>query len=335
MNALEEFNTAAHEPGRLLFPGIVAPDAKKKSELGAGSLNVLLANYTVEERVQKYFEFCRAWDKREDPYLRDEFQMFSHRLHWDEHPYVDAVKGLNIVDRIWVTLVFSFTNEHWGSFTTLLQKGPEALAERFKDPAVRAQRNDLFQIYYPKGTKIREWLIEGTLNAATKAAPYFRGANRPRTMMQAAYHLRDVMTELYGFRSVLYPCKNTARYLAMGCPELVDPDTYIHPGTGSFRGFHQVFGDPYLFGKTKFELGDEGEYIAKDRGAMSLVEQFHYVMFHPDNPVERQQYINHEDKMCFFFKRLAIEVGVQKPTHRIPYSMIFPEDFSLKKPVQA
>jgi len=41
--------------------------------------------------------------------------------------------------------------------------------------------------------------------------------------------------------------------------------------------------------------------------------------------------LNVEDKTCFFYKHIAISHGVKKPTKRIPYTWIFPKEFSLKK----
>ena len=92
--------------------------------------------------------------------LYNDFQIFSHRLHWDEHPYVDFLKdeGRTITEqlddfkKIWFTILFSFSNEHWLTFKTLYDHGQDGLRERFEKH--RHARSDLFQIYYPKGTKV-------------------------------------------------------------------------------------------------------------------------------------------------------------------------------------
>ena len=44
--------------------------------------NHLLEKWPLEERIQKFFEFCRAYDVREEPLLKSNPQQFSHRLHW-------------------------------------------------------------------------------------------------------------------------------------------------------------------------------------------------------------------------------------------------------------
>lgn len=318
-------------PGDLAFPGIITPKAQKKSDLGGKELEVLLPDMTVEQRIQKYFEFCRAFDKREDHILRDNFQQHSHRLHWHEHPYVDVIKTVKTLrERIWLTLLFSFTNEHWGTFMRAVEGGTVGLCDLFSDPKVRHARSDLFQIYYPKGTKVREWLIDGTYLAAKEMAHEVGGKNKRWGMMNLAKTMADYFVDNQGFRTVLYPCKNFSRYMAMGDPELVDPESYIHPGTGSFRGLHQIFGGKYLMGSAKYDVDDAGKFIPKNRDGEALFDQFWTLTWHPDNPVRVMNYINHEDKACFFFKRLAAEVGVQKATARIPYTRIFPADWNLR-----
>lgn len=323
--------TAIDQPGDLEFPGIITPRARSKSELNGKELEVLLPDYTTEQRIQKYFEFCRAFDRREDRVLRDDFQQHSHRLHWHEHPYVDVIRQVpSLEERVWLTLLFSFTNEHWGTFMAAVEGGEAALAELFEDPKVRHARSDLFQIYYPKGTKVREWLMVGTRLAAEEMAPVIRARNKRWGMMNLAKVMAQYFIDNQGFRTVLYPCKNFARYMAMGEPELVDPESYIHPGTGSFRGLHQIFGGYFLMGRAKYSVDDDGTFMADNNYAAELWDQFYTLINHPDNPVRTMNYINHEDKACFFFKRIAAEVGVQKATARIPYTWIFPPDWNLR-----
>lgn len=321
--------THLEEPGRLQFPGIVAPSVKSKSELGGKALNVLLPNLSVDERIQKYFEFCRAFDKREDPVLRDHFQQHSHRLHWHQHPYVDYVRDTPIRDRIWLTLLFSFTNEHWGTFRAAYDGGMRGLQNHLESRA-RPCRSDLFQIYYPRGTKVREFLLNGLWEAANDMTDAVRSKNGRWGMMNMAKAFEKYFKEEHGFRTVLYPCKNFSRYMAMGAPDLVNPDSYIHPGTGSFRGLHQIFGGKYLMGSAKYDVDENGDFIPMNDDGRELWRQFGCLIGRVDNPIRIHNYINHEDKCCFFFKRLAYEVDVQKATHAIPYTWIFPSNWSLK-----
>ena len=68
--------------------------------------NVLMGEYSLDMRMEKFFEFCRKFDLRNDPILRDNFQMFSHRLHWDEHPYIELMHDVkSFRDKLWYTIV--------------------------------------------------------------------------------------------------------------------------------------------------------------------------------------------------------------------------------------
>ena len=116
----------------------------------------------------------------------------------------------------------------------------------------------------------------------------------------------------------------------MAHPELIDPETYVHPGTGSFDGFYQIFGGSYLFTRAKFQL-DGTDYVPVNKSGESLLEQFHLIRDDHRNPILRQQYINIEDKMCFFYKHIAISHGIKQKTPKIPYEWVFPTEFSLRK----
>lgn len=319
------------EPGRITYPGILDLSGTRKSDVSGGTLPVLLPDWSVEERLDKYFEFLEAWDRREDPLLRDVVQQFSHRLHWDEHPYCDVIAGVTSPrDKMWFTLLFSFTNEKWDTLMTLVDQGEAAFRRRMEDESFRPARSDLFQIYYPKGTKVRQWLVDGTKKAADDMHHLLTSRNRPWGIMNLAYAMRDYFVAEQGFNNALYPCKNFARYMAMGSPHMVDPESYVHPGTGSFRGLHQIFGGKYLMSSAKYGVDDDGTMVPGNADGETLLHQFRILSGHPDNPVTRQNIINHEDKACFFFKHLAMHAGVQKPTKNIPYGAMFPENWSLR-----
>jgi hypothetical protein len=213
--------------------------------------NHLLEKWPLEERIQKFFEFCRAYDVREEPLLKSNPQQFSHRLHWDEMPYVEEMKNEKDVEKLLHhTIVWSFSNEHWLTFRALRDHGVDAMRNRFVTE--RHARSDLFQIYYPKGTKVKEWLCETPQRIAKDCYPLLQ-SNRPLKMMELASKLEKHTKEKYGFRNVMYPYKNLSRHIAMARPDLVDPESWVTPGTLSFYGLWQIFGGKNLFGKTKFE----------------------------------------------------------------------------------
>ena len=318
----------------LKYDNLNIPDYNKRELRTNGKvLNVLMDNYTVDQRLDKFMEFLNIFDLRDDPILENNFQQFSHRLHWHEHPFCEIIQNCrNDQERIWFTLLFSFSNEYWTIFDILVNNGEQALKEHLKSPKNRVMRTDLFNIYFPKGTKVRNWIVDNTKLASQDLAKVFKDRKRPYNMMEFAYLLRNYFKNMQGFKNCLYPCKNASRYMAMAMPEYVNPNSWIHPGTGSFRGLHQIFGGDYLMTKAQFNLDyDLGEYIPQNIAAHQLKEQFEVIKNHQNSPIKKQYNINIEDKACFFFKHITMYVGIQKATKQIPYNYVFPESFSLKK----
>lgn len=291
-----------------------------------------MANWTLDERLDKFFEFCRVFDDRQDSLLKDEYQIFSHRLHWHEHPFCDRMQSVTDNKlRLYYTLVFSFTNEHWGTLNKLMNDGADATEAHFENN--RHARNDLFQIYYPKGTNVKQWLLRGPLQAAG-ALHYVlneveRGERRRFTMMEFAKLLEGYFKTYLNFRSPLYPCKNTARYIAMAYPHLVDPESILFGGTGHFDGLHQIFGGHNLNGKVKYTIDENGLFVPENKQAETWLYQMDLLVNDPRNPMREQKYLNVEDKTCFFWKHIGIHHGAKKPTKNIPYTWIFASDFNL------
>ena len=290
-----------------------------------------MRDWTLDQRIDKFFEFCQKFDDRQDDLLKDEYQIFSHRLHWHEHPYCELMQSVTDNElRMYYTLVFSFSNEHWGTLTRLMNEGKEATREFFIEN--RHARNDLFQIYYPKGTNVKDWLLEGPRKAAKDLAYVLDEAEKrgtPYTMMGFAKILEKYFKEHQNFRSPLYPCKNTARYIAMSYPHLVNPESILFGGTGHFDGLHQVFGGQNLNGKVKYTINESGEFIPENKQADMWLDQMATLVNHPSNPMTSQKYLNVEDKTCFFWKHIAISHGEKRPTKNIPYTWIFDSKFNL------
>ena len=291
-----------------------------------------MKDWSLDQRLDKFFEFCRVFDDRQDSLLKDEYQIFSHRLHWHEHPFCDLMQS--VIDnklRLYYTLVFSFTNEHWGTLNKLMNDGADATESHFENN--RHARNDLFQIYYPKGTNVKQWLLRGPLQAAG-ALKYVldeveRGERRRFTMMEFAKLLEGYFKTYLNFRSPLYPCKNTARYIAMAYPHLVDPESILFGGTGHFDGLHQIFGGHNLNGKVKYTIDENGLFVPENKQAETWLYQMDILVNDSRNPMREQKYLNVEDKTCFFWKHIGIHHGAKKPTKNIPYTWIFSDGFNL------
>lgn len=310
---------------------IIYPNTCQVEFKGKKPKDSWMKNWTLDQRLDKFFEFCQKFDARQDGLLKDEYQIFSHRLHWHEHPFCEWMQNIkNNETRLFLTLVFSFSNEHWGTFTTLYNEGIDAAKQRFQQH--RHARNDLFQIYYPKGTNVKEWLLEGPKRAAKALAPMLdeiEDTKETMSMMKFAKILESYFKQHQDFRSPLYPCKNTARYIAMSYPHLVNPETVLFGGTGHFDGLHQIFGGQNLNGKVKYTIDSEGQFIPENKQAKEWLRQMEVLVNDPRNPMTSQKWLNVEDKTCFFWKHIAISHGEKKPTKNIPYTWIFPDRFSL------
>jgi len=309
----------------ILYENTVAVDLNKKGK----PIDSWMKDWTQEQRFEKFFEFCHKFDQRQDTLLKQDYQIFSHRLHWHEHPFCDIMSDVtDDFHRMWYTLVFSFTNEHWLTLTTLMNHGVQGLKERFEHH--RHARNDLFQIYYPKGTNVREWLLTGPKQAAEDMGHILSSKNRPWTMMELAKEMAQYFAKEQGFRNPMYPCKNFARYIAMAYPNVCDPESVLFGGTGHFDGMHQIFGGKNLMSKVKYEIDENGLFTSTNEYGRIWLEQMEILSNHPMNPIKEQKLLNIEDKTCFFYKHIAINHGVKSPTKRIPYEWIFPKDFSLR-----
>ena len=79
---------------------------------GGMTLDMIMHEASLEERIDAYFNFLEAFDKREDPILKDNPHIFSHRLHWDELPYFDDIKTLSMKDALHATFIYSFSGEN-------------------------------------------------------------------------------------------------------------------------------------------------------------------------------------------------------------------------------
>jgi hypothetical protein len=284
-------------------------------------------HWSLERRIEKYMEFIEKFDRREDP---DLVEGFSHRLHWAEHPAVWRLReeNLSLEERIAVTIHWSFSNEKWTNLLTILDKGWDALKPLFEEE--RCARSDLFQVYYTKGTKVKEWLIEEPRKIAKEVAPYFDGLNRPMTIMEYAKIQEHILKTKFGFRSCLYPSKNTARYLAMPCPHIVDPESIIIGGTGHFRGLMYIFGAPNLDGKLKYHIGPDGAFIADNKHTYNWIHQMNTLISWRNNPLQYQKWLCTEDTTCWFSKFVERKHGDKPQPRKFPRIWMFPDDFSLK-----
>jgi len=289
-----------------------------------------MKNWTQERRTAKFFEFCRAYDQREDSLLKHNYQQFSHRLHWHECPFVDLLALEYDPEFVLHScILFSFTNEHWLTYRSFYDGYNPGLRDYINE-GNRPCRSDLFQIYYPKGTKVEEWLLAVPQRAAKNLKGVFANRNRPYTMMEFAKLLNEYFVKEEGFTNAMYPSKNAARHVAMSHPEWVDPESFLHGGTGFFDGLQQVMNCPHFMSKAQYEVDENGDYVPTNKAGHEFVSHMKYLVEHPDNPIKKQKYLNVEDKLCMSYKFLAIKIGIKGQTKQIPYEWIYPKNWSLK-----
>lgn len=323
MNLIEQLYV--DESRDIIYDNLVEVELKNGKPLSSW-----MKSWSQEQRTEKFFEFCRAYDLREDRLLRDNYQQFSHRLHWDECPFVDALKECTDPEMVLhACLLFSFTNEHWLTFQAW-KTGYNSGLRDYMYQGNRPCRSDLFQIYYPLGTIVEEWLLAGPQKAAKALHSTLGAKNRPYTMMEFAKILNQHFTTEQDFRNAMYPCKNAARHVAMSHPEWVDPESFLHGGTGFFDGFSQVFDCASLMSKVKYDIDVDGNYVPLNKNGVYFLERMDYLVNHKSNPIKKQAYLNLEDKLCFFYKHIAITQGIKGTTKRIPYDWVYPNEWSLK-----
>jgi hypothetical protein len=288
-----------------------------------------MADWPLGDRIEKFFEFCRAYDLRRDDLLAGNYQQFSHRLHWDECPFIDRLRGVNDPARIlYACILFSFTNEKWDTFLQAFGGGSASLREWVTVGSNRHSRHDLFQIYFPKGTDVLEWLCTVPETAAEALSESVVDLKGPHSMMGYAKLLNRYFTGKPGFRNAMYPCKNVARHVAMGHPGLVDPDSFLHGGTGFFEGLNQVFDCGNLMPRAKYDIVD-GEYVPINEACRDLVWYMDLLRDHTSSPIKRHKYLNLEDKLCMFNKHIGMRHGVKRQTKQVPYDWVYPNDWSL------
>lgn len=323
MNSLEALITDTSKD--IVYTNLSEVDLDEKGK----PVRSWMKDWSLNQRIDKFFEFCRAYDEREDSMLKANYQQLSHRLHWHECPFVEEISRVKDPERVMAScLLFSFTNEHWQTFLSWYNGGIDLMSKRFESD--RHSRSDLFQIYYPKDTKVTQWLATVPEQAAKPLSKLLGALDRPYTMMEFTKKLNDYFVINHGFKNAMYPSKNASRHVAMTHPEWVDPNSFLHGGTGFFDGLQQIFDGPNLMGKCKYDIDDNGNYVPKNDACKKLVEMMNHLANYPSNPIHTHVYLNLEDKLCMHFKYMAMRFGNKKQTKQIPYNWVYPDNWSLK-----
>ena len=174
-------------------------------------------------------------------------------------------------------------------------------------------------MWLPKGKNIlRRVLLEVGPKVADDLFRDYEAGNSYNIMDFTNLIKKYIQSHMPEYIRPKYPSKNMARHIAMAFPNFIDAESFVVPGTGSYRGFQQIFGGKNLI-QSKHEL---------------IKPQFDKLIDNERNKImKRHEYINTEDKVCFFFKYLTIASGWSKP-HKCPtgdkFDIIIPNNFKLQ-----
>lgn len=292
----------------------------------------------VKNRINDYLIFLKEFDSRTNIIVQENPNFFSHRLHWDEHPFCYEIRkkfDINTLDGLQGALssclVFSFSNEHWGLIDNYWRKGTRVFDELKNTELCR---KDLFQIYLKKDCSVKESLfIANDTGIKLSKRLYNRFKTRTYTIME----LTRILDEFYkkkGFTKVKYALKNAARYLAMSFPELVDPNSPVTGGPGHFSGLSYIFNDDSISSPVDsfYSRLETGSFIPKnDWRATTWVNYMGILNGLTMDIFDRQHWLNNEDKVCFYYKLQQFKNEERKAKKNKNMDNIIPDWFKLKK----
>ena len=288
----------------------------------------------VEKNIEEYLSFLNNFDSRTNYYTKEFYQYFSHRLHWDEHPFCyklrenfSEITEKSIEDILNCCLVFSFLNEHYITFEGFLKEGNNYILKN-----TNLSRYDLFEIYLPLGMTKQQSLI--TCQDISKPIAK-RILNRFKVRKYTIMELTRILDEAYkkkGFVKWGYCAKNAARYFAMAFPEIIDPESPVVGGSGHFEGLSYIFDCPEISSGIKIEARLENGNLIPERDFLvgMWFSMMGYLNAKTQYIFRRQNWLNNEDKVCFFNKLIEFESGFRKtPKIKTKYEVIFGFNFIL------
>lgn len=292
---------------------------------------------TIKHRINDYLTFLKEFDSRSNPIVNENPNFFSHRLHWDEHPFCYEIRerfDVNTLDGLQKAfsscLVFSFSNEHWGCIENYWNKG-SIVFNQLKNTELC--RKDLFQIYLKKGCTSRESLhIAHNTGIKLSKRLFNRFNQRTYTIME----LTRILDEFYkkkGFLKVKYALKNASRYLAMSFPSVVNPNSPVTGGPGHFSGLSYIFNDESMLSTVDsfYSRLETGSFIPKnDWRSTTWVNYMGILNGLTMDIFDRQHWLNNEDKVCFYYKLQQFKNNERQIRKNINMNNIIPNSFKLK-----
>ena len=255
-------------------------------------------------RINEYREYLHNYKNRKGDFVSD-IRIFPETFHSHEGIASRFVQGGTTFHDLITRSVLNSFGQH---YLPLQHAYMDNRLEAFLSTEKKFQLTDSHQIFYPKGTNVREWM-----GKVPKLVPnhlyqvWDFGKNY--SIEEGTQLLVSVLRDHFEFNNIYYPCKHTMKNLSLTRLN-VDGESYVKPGTGSRRGLAYIFNDKKI---------ENPKYDHK-----SLLDN----LIDEVDLITKNKYLNHEAHTCYFYKYLNYKNG--KKPKKIELEWRFP----VEKPLQ-
>lgn len=176
---------------------VILSDGRRKSITSPRVVALLpmLPLASTSQKIKLFLEFCEILDSRKDPIVALNLPMFSHRLKWQEHPYVDVARKMKFEDAVTMSFLYSLCVEYW-----LVMEGR---LDQFKKTEGKFKRNDLFQVWYPPGVHLKSFVAQVSEYLSKEFCKHLIRVD----IMPETQRLLSLVTNRFNFRFAGYAIK--------------------------------------------------------------------------------------------------------------------------------
>ena len=157
----------------------------------------------------------------------------------------------------------SFLGEHDSVVHYGIKNGIEEMRRAYAAGVFKALRTDLFQIYWSKGTNVRQWALTELSDVFVPKAIQMLKSGRKFTIMGFAEEFYSWAKTNTSQQRLKYSIKDMALDFSICFPDIVDPESFLEAGTGSRRGLEFIKGDKLTKGDNLWlyqEIMQHSEY---------------------------------------------------------------------------
>ena len=276
-----------------------------------------LEHMSVVERIGVYCAFLNMIASGNiDADLQEYSEYLSLRLRYEDDPLYgfkcidresqiysrDSGTGLlskSLEEHVELQLVHSMLGENDAVVYYGLEHGLKEMWRAYNDAELPAVRTSLFQIYWAKGTDVRRWASTEIPTILTdkilSMMHQVKDGKRDRwSIMEASNYFYGWMKENSQQNRMKYSVKDTFLDLALCFPDIIDPESFLEPGTGCKRGLATIFGK--ILGGKNWNKNVEICY--------------NEISSHPDYPLKSYKMIRDEAMICYHMdKSLKIKTN--------------------------